>query len=310
MALRYTLRQLEYFVAVGDEGSIVGASRKVNVSSPSISAAITQLEDEFGLRLFVRKHAHGLTLTQPGRQFMVQARRVLREATAMNRLADELSGNVQGLLKLGCLLTFAQLIVPSLRRDFEALYPLVQVNQTELDQLAIFEKLRCAEIDVALTYDLDIPSDIFFMPIRELPPYVMVSDKHPLAHLSDVSPAALQKYDMVLLDLPHSAEYFLSLFDELGVRPRIVERTKDMAVLRSLVGNGFGYSIANIRPLNDLAPDGCALRFLSLNGSVRPMKLGIALANEAANMVTVQTFVEHCQHFISDSTLLPSSKRM
>ena len=108
MALRYTLRQLEYFVAVGEEGSIVRASRKVNVSSPSISAAITQLEEEFGLRLFVRKHAHGLILTQPGRQFMVQARRVLHEATAMNRLADELSGNVQGLLKVGCLLTFAQ----------------------------------------------------------------------------------------------------------------------------------------------------------------------------------------------------------
>ena len=52
-----TLRQLEYFVASGrrgEAGFIARSRRKVNVSSPSISAAITQLEQEFGLQLFVR----------------------------------------------------------------------------------------------------------------------------------------------------------------------------------------------------------------------------------------------------------------
>lgn len=303
MSVRYTLRQLEYFVAVGDEGSIVKASRKVNVSSPSISTAVTQLEEEFGLSLFVRKHAHGLTLTQPGRQFIVQARRVLDEAAAMHRLADELSENVQGHLKVGCLLTFAQLVVPSLRREFEQLYPLVQVSQTELDQLAIFEQLRSAQIDVALTYDLDIPNDIYFMPLQELAPYALLAADHPLADQPEVTPATLQAFDMVLLDLPHSAEYFLSLFDALDVRPRIVERTKDMAVMRSLVANGFGYSIANIRPLNDMAPDGKPLRYVPLSGDVRPMKLGIALNNETANALTIQSFVEHCKNCLADNLL-------
>ena len=64
--LRFTLRQLEYFVAVGECGSIALASEKVNVSSPSISAAINQLEKEFGLPLFVRQHAQGLSLTLAG----------------------------------------------------------------------------------------------------------------------------------------------------------------------------------------------------------------------------------------------------
>ena len=49
MPLRFTLRQLEYFVAVGEAGSIALAAEKVNVSSPSISAAVSQLEKEFGL---------------------------------------------------------------------------------------------------------------------------------------------------------------------------------------------------------------------------------------------------------------------
>ena len=68
MALRFTLRQLEYFIAVGDAGSITQAAAKVNVSPPSISTAISQLEDEFGLSLFVRKHAHGLSLTPAERR--------------------------------------------------------------------------------------------------------------------------------------------------------------------------------------------------------------------------------------------------
>ncbi|NBT51402.1 MAG: LysR family transcriptional regulator, partial [Marivivens sp.] len=88
--LRYTLRQIEYFVAVGEAGSIARASERINVSSPSISAAITQLEAEFGLPLFVRQHAQGLSLTQAGRQMMDQARIVLREAGLIHHLASRL----------------------------------------------------------------------------------------------------------------------------------------------------------------------------------------------------------------------------
>jgi DNA-binding MarR family transcriptional regulator len=52
--LRFTLRQLEYLVAVGEAGTIAEAAHRLNVSSPSISAAISQLEAEFGVQLFVR----------------------------------------------------------------------------------------------------------------------------------------------------------------------------------------------------------------------------------------------------------------
>ena len=106
MPLRFTLRQLEYFIAVGECGSIALASERVNVSSPSISAAISQLEAEFGLPLFVRKHAHGLSLTQGGLRFIEQARLVLTEAARLSDLANDITGKVRGPLHVGCLLTF------------------------------------------------------------------------------------------------------------------------------------------------------------------------------------------------------------
>jgi DNA-binding transcriptional LysR family regulator len=292
---RYTLRQLEYFVAVGEAGSILIASEKVNVSSPSISAAISQLEREFGLPLFVRQHAQGLSLTSAGRRMMEQARIVLREADHLMDVAGDISGSVRGPLAIGCLLTFAQVVLPSLRRSFEAEFPDVRVRQQELNQAEIFGSLRRAEIDVALTYDLDLPADLTFEPIAELPPYAIVDSTHPLANLPAVSVDDLRTYPMVLLDLPFSSEYFLSLFSQIGARPKIAERTRDMAVMRSMVANGFGFSIANVRPLHDLSPDGKPLRFIPLVGRVRPMTMGLLMSTNADRANVVRAFVEHCK---------------
>ncbi|WP_069300459.1 LysR family transcriptional regulator [Neptunicoccus sediminis] len=292
--LRFTLRQLEYFVAVGEMGSIAMAAEKVNVSSPSISAAVNQLEKEFGLPLFVRQHAQGLSLTLAGREMMKQAKLVLDNAEKLVDLAADVSGNVQGPLSIGVLLTFAQMVVPALRASFEALFPDVRVTQHELDQAQIFSKLRRGEIDIALTYDLDLPGDLKFQPVATLPPYAILPPDHPLAGRASVSVDDLLPYPMVLLDLPFSSEYFLSFFGASGLKPKVAERTRDMAVMRSLVANGFGFSIANVRPLNDLSPDGKPLRFVPLDGEARPMQLGLLASKDADSASVIRAFMQHC----------------
>lgn len=293
--LRFTLRQLEYFVAVGECGSIALASEKVNVSSPSISAAIHQLEKEFGLPLFVRQHAQGLSLTLAGRQMMKQAKQVLYDAEQLNNLAGDISETVRGPLSIGCMLTFAQVALPAVRASFQSKYPDVRIRQAELNQSEIFSQLRRAEIDVALTYDLELPADLNFQAFATLPPYAVLDADHPLATRTSVSVEELVPYAMVLLDLPFSADYFLSFFTKAGVKPNIAERTRDMAVMRSLVANGFGYSIANVRPLNDLSPDGKQLRFVPLQGDARPMRVGVLTAHEAENLNVIRAFVAHCR---------------
>lgn len=301
MPLRYTLRQLEYFVAVGEAGSIAAASHRVNVSSPSISAAISQLEEELGVQLFVRHHAQGLTPTLPGRKLLDQAQTVLRQAAALRDLAGELSGMVRGPLALGCLSTFAQIILPGLRRSFLDRYDEVRISQTEGDQTGLFALLRQARIDMALSYDLDLPSDLHFTPILELPPLVAMSDRHELAHLATVSVQQLAAHPMVLLDLPLSSDYFLSFFSRAGLRANVSERTRDMAVMRSLVANGFGYSIVNHRPLNDLSPDGKPIRFVPLSGNARPMKLGLLMVAGAERTQLHKSFTAHAQDWLSEN---------
>ncbi|MEM7069485.1 MAG: LysR family transcriptional regulator [Pseudomonadota bacterium] len=305
MATRFTLRQLEYFIAAGECGSIASASERLNVSSPSISASISQLEAEFGLSLFVRKRAHGLALTPAGVKLLEQSRNVISATTDLTSLAGAISGNIQGPLKLGCLVTFAQIIVPKLRREFEGCNPEVYIRQYEMNQSEIFSALRRAEIDLALTYDLDIPTDLDYVSLLELPPFALVSPEHELADRTELSIGDLVDYPMILLDLPFSGEYFLSFFSAIDVKPKIAERTKDMAVMRSLVANGYGYSFANVRPLNDQSPDGQKLVFIPLVGDVRPMNMGLLMARGATSSITIRTFIEHCQSMIT-GRLLPS----
>jgi DNA-binding transcriptional LysR family regulator len=310
MPIRFSLRQLEYFVAVGEAGSIALASEKVNVSSPSISGAIAQLEAEFGLQLFIRRHAQGLTLTQAGRQMLVQARALLDQAEALNRLASDISGTVRGPLSVGCLLTFAQYILPQVRRSFETRFPDVRLRQQELNQQEIFRALREGEVDVALTYDLDIPSDLAFLPLVTLPPYALLPETHALAHRPAVSVQDLVDLPMILLDLPYSADYFLSAFKQAGLVPRIAERTRDIGVMKSLIASGFGYGIANIRPLDDLSPDGRRLRFVPLAGALRPMRLGCLIPTGADSALTVKAFLDHCRASITTDSAPGMNLRM
>ena len=122
-----------------------------------------------------------------------EVRAVLHAAGRLNDLANRITGQVRGPLAVGCLVTFAQVVLPGLRRSFCAEHPEVDFRQAEADQAAIFDGLRAARLDVALTYDLDIPSDLRFVPLTALAPYALFSPDHPLAARTAVVAMFTQK---------------------------------------------------------------------------------------------------------------------
>jgi DNA-binding transcriptional LysR family regulator len=88
------LRQLDYFVVVGQAGSIALAVQCIHNKSSLISTALTQLEAESGLPLFVHRPAQELTLTQNGRRFKHAAQSVLASAGQLNELASDIPGRL------------------------------------------------------------------------------------------------------------------------------------------------------------------------------------------------------------------------
>lgn len=307
MPLRFTLRQLEYLVAVGDVGSIAAAALRINVSSPSISTAIAQLEAEFGVQLFVRKHAQGLSLTPGGQRIYNTAKHILDSAASLHDLAGEISDKARGPINVGCFITLAPLISAALRRSFVAEYPDATVSLCEAHHSNLLNMLRRAEIDVAITYDLETPNDILFERLAELPPYVMVSADHPLAGQGAVHLQELQNDAFVLLDLPMSRDYFLAMFYNLGLRPKITDRTSDTSVVRSLVANGAGYSLVNARTRTDMAPDGQGLVYLRLLGEYKPIHIGLATMRTEHKSRILRAFEEHARGKISTDHVLGMS---
>lgn len=298
---RFTFRQLEYFVAVGDAGSIAAASERINVSPPSISTAISQLENEFGIELFVRQHARGLSLTPGGRRFFNAAKIILEQAGALHDIANEISAQVRGPISVGCLITVAPFVLPELRKGFQDRYPGAVFRQEEAHQSDLFRLLRRAEIDTALTYDLEVPQDIAFEPLLSLPPHALFPPDHPLAARDHVSLEELADQPFVLLDLPLSREYFLSLFQNMDLRPTIAERTAHLPMVRTMVANGFGYGLLNVPSSNIHAPDGKPLRYVQISGDVRPMRLGLISMRSERKSRILTAFEEHCRDTISDT---------
>ena len=304
MALRFTFRQLEYLVAVGDAGTISLASQRLNVSSPSISTAINQLEGHFGIQLFVRHHAQGLSLTPGGRRVFNEAKRILGDAAALNDLAKDITERPRGPISMGALTTIAPLVSAQFRRSFEQAYPDADVSLHMGDQVELLRMLGRAEIDVAITYDMEVPMDVHFEKLISLAPHVMLPLNHPMAGQRDVSLKALEAEPMVLLDLPLSREYFMATFQSVKIRPNITERTKDLSVVRSLVANGFGYSLVNIGVKNTLAPDGLGLAILPIREDMKPVTLGRATKQTSQKPGIVAAFFDHVRDRIGAEGVL------
>lgn len=298
MRTRFTLRQLEYFVAVGEAGSIARASEKISVSPPSISAAISELEQEFNIQLFVRQHAQGLSLTTGGRKFYNQVKSILADAGSLHDLASDIAQSVRGPITVGCLVTLSPFILPELRHGFEEENPHVKVRQVEAHQADLFAMLRRAEIDIAITYDLELPADLSFEALTLLPPYALFAEDHPLSTKRSVSLETLSNLPLVLLDLPLSREYFLSLFQTRDLRPTIAERTAHIMMVRSMVANGFGYGLLNIPSLNERAPDGKVLRYVPLSGKHRPMTLGLVTVKHDRKPRVLTELEQYCRQNI------------
>lgn len=302
MLTRLTFRQLEYCAAAGAFGSISEAASRIHVSPSSISAAIAQLESELRVTLFVRHHAQGLSVTPAGAEVLTEIRNLLMQASALYDIAARAQNDICGPVRVGCLTTLAAMVAPELCLGFQSAYPRARVTQVEDHQEGLIDKLRHAQIDVAITYDLLIgESDIAFEPLACLPPLAIVSELHPLAEQHTTTLQTLAQNPMVLLDLPLSRDYFMALFRDADLSPQIAARSSSPDVVRSLVANGFGYSLVNVRPRNHHSLDGKRLVNLRLSGHHRPMKLGLAWASGHKPRHVVEAFMHRCRNFISDA---------
>jgi DNA-binding transcriptional LysR family regulator len=300
MLNRVSLRQMEYFVAAAKSGTIAAASSQIHISSPSISAAIAHIEQELGVQLFVRHPSKGLALTPIGSVVLQHCEDLLERSSRLYEMASSSSNAIQGPLRVGCFQSLTAMIAPEVIFGFGRAFEKVELQMVEGDQSVLIDKLYSLEIDVAITYDLQLSEDLNFEVLAQLPPYALLSELHPVAQQTAISLEELAPLPMVLLDLPMSRQYFLSIFEKHGLSPNIVARSRSEEVVRSMVANGIGYALFNVRPKSYQSLDGKRNVRLRLAGENRPMMLGLATYKPVRQSRLVEVFMQRCRSYISN----------
>jgi DNA-binding transcriptional LysR family regulator len=191
--------------------------------------------------------------------------------------------------------------MPEVVNSFLKAHPQTRIRSLESHQEGLLRSLRRAEAEVAITYDLQITEDVAFVPLATLPPYAMFGTSHPLARERSVRLSQLSALPMVLLDMPMSREYFLALFIRERLEPNIVWMSPQFDVVRTMVANGLGYSLANVRPRAGVALDGRRVHRVPLAGDAPPLCIGIATLKELKKTRLVEAFERHCEALICES---------
>lgn len=304
----YTLRQLKYFVTTVECGSVAEASRKLYIAQPSISTAIKGLEESFGVQLFIRHHAQGVSLTPGGARFYRKAQELLRMAKEFeqNALAD--NDVVAGQIDIGCFETVAPLYLPKLIAGFRERYPGVEIRLHDGEQQELVQGLTGGRFDLTIFYEHDLDGTIETEPLMPPQrPYALLPEGHRFAGQKEVSLRDLVLEPMILLDVLPSRTYFVSIFEELGLSPNIVFSSPSIEMVRGMVGQGFGFSVLVTRPQSDITYDGQRVVCVDIVEDVTGSGLVAAWLKRAHLTKPAQLFVDFCKEQLGPRTAEPDA---
>lgn len=169
---------LAMFAKVAEERSFARAARTLGVSVPTVSRAVSRLEDRLGARLFNRT-SRQLALTDFGLRLVDRAQRIYAEAEAAENAARELSSQPRGLIRLAVPMVFGRQWLAPILPDFFELYPDISIDMHMSDAV------------------VDLVGDGFDAALRiaVLPDSSLVAKRlTPVAPFILAAPAYLEKY--------------------------------------------------------------------------------------------------------------------
>ncbi len=292
--MRYTLKQLRYIDVAARHRSITSASKELNISPSSISAAIDTIELELSRKIFRRLPSKGIVPTQFGASFLGHARQLLKAHQSFELSVDEQTDIVNGSIRMGCFTPAAPILLPLITRALADNYPDISIHFMEGDNNANVSRVSRNEIDMGLGFKSNLDESLAFIPLFTAPPHITLPHDHPLANRNILTLKDVYKEPMVLLDLQQTRDYMFSLFAEDGLTPRVIYSSKSAEMVRSMVASGLGYSIFNLRPLKKQQYTVGDLVRIPLAPVYRSVEFGIVHRVDAFLSKADQVFIETC----------------
>lgn len=261
-----TLRQLEYFAAIAETGSVTAAAARCNVSQAAVSLALAQLERVVGATLAIRRRGKGVALTTEGQAVAAHARLVADHVVGIASVVDEVHGRLSGRLVVGVFRTLAMHVIPPLIDWFTHRHPQVELDFVEGSGPGVQKEMLTGRVQVCAIYEAQLVAGCTGEVLRDTRRMIALSPDHPLAQRDSIQLAELAPYPAVLVDEEPALQRTLAEFAAAGVEPRVVWRTASVQAIQNVVGRNLAYSLL-MQP-TAASPEGRPLTYRPIAGDV------------------------------------------
>jgi DNA-binding transcriptional LysR family regulator len=258
------VKQLRVLKAVAEQGSFSAAAESLSYTQPAISQQIAALERQAGTTL-VDRGSRGVTLTEAGRTLVEHAEVVLARLSAAEAELEAIRGVRGGRVRMSSFPTAGASLLPPAVALFKQRYPEVELSFVEEEPEEAVQKLRAAELELAIVFEFRDPSEPEFdrlyegVELRHLtddPMYIALPRDHPAATKQRVR---LQDFaDDVWIQNDTRGpcgRLHLAACVRAGFDPKIGYESDDYNVVQGLIAAGVGISLLPALALTNLRED-------------------------------------------------------
>jgi DNA-binding transcriptional LysR family regulator len=275
--LAFTLRQLQYFIAVAEEGTVSGAAQSLSISQSAVTDAIKELESDLGVTLFER-HRRGLSITHKGHQFYRHATRILGDVQDARRsfAADEPAAPPSH-LSLGVTSLVAGYVLSDLLARFRRAYPGVDVSAIEDNGDYLEHLLIGGELDVAVMVISNLRDrNALQAEIFETSPYrLWLPLGHRLAGAESIALGDIASEPLIMLTVDETEENTGKLLSALGTKLNVAFRTRSVEAVRSLVATGAGIALLPDLVYRPWGLEGARIESRDISGALPVVQVGM-----------------------------------
>lgn len=208
--MRPTLKQLQYLVAIAETGKFNEAARRMNVSQPSLSTQVADMELELKASL-VERGRHGAILTPIGEDIVRRSRSILRAVEELKASTNQQGSLFASRIRLGVIPSVGPYLLPIAAKALHQQYPDLRMNVVEARTLDIDKMLRDGQLDTIISTSEDHP-DSRSIPLFNEKLWICVPPDSPMAkERGDVALSELK--GMPLLSLGHGHHLNLAIHD-------------------------------------------------------------------------------------------------
>jgi DNA-binding transcriptional LysR family regulator len=242
------LRHLRYFVAVAEDLSFTKAAAKLHLAQPSLTRQIHNLEEELGVRLLNRSKSQ-VALTEEGRSFLADSRRILSLATESILAVQRLSRGEVGQLNIAYLPNFDFELLPETLRAFRQTFPHIALNLFDMTPAEQLRALEARKIDLGFV-GLPPPATagaIQWESIARHGTVVVLPAKHPLARKRRLNLGELETMFFVGMSEkthPGFRDWLNRSCQQAGFTPRVLQDAELEPALMTFVAEGLGVTLA------------------------------------------------------------------